>query len=91
MQGNLERSGDKQVRSLTKMFVIVCVVFLVTVLPPNIYMQVRLYKYTASENLLFACMTLLFFTNSATNFLLYFVTGSRFRKALYKLASCQKG
>ena len=85
------RSSSSAV-SLTVMLVCICCFFIIATAPWCVYTVLyRMFPesgYTWSMMVLFNTSLLLRVANHAANFLLYCLSGSRFREALWKLMSC---
>lgn len=87
MRVSSSETGKKS-RSLSAMLVGISVLFLVTTLPVNIFLigNSRWPDDTPERHYIkqvaYALTNLLFYTNNATNFVIYCVTGSRFRAAV---------
>lgn len=85
-------SSASNTTALTRMLVIVCVLFLVTTSPIYVlrflefmYTFEELHLNWAQYQLLDGCFTVLYHTNNAINSLLYFLSGTRFRNASLKV------
>ena len=79
--------------SVTTMLIVVSMAFIVTTLPINIFFLTK-YVTTVTDVdqiIIYSVFSLLYYTNNAINFFLYFVSGSRFRKAAKEfLMQCNK-
>jgi len=101
--GHLSSSGTvvgdkgKAITSSTVMLMTLSVVFLVTT-SPNVVYFLKSNDWIAESNdahsearldLAFAVINLLYYTNNASNFFLYCLAGSRFRRAMCQMFSCR--
>ena len=83
--------------SMTGILLTVSVLFLLTTAPISIYIMrnVTLQLHAdavekAQLSLLWACLNLLLYTNNALNFVLYLMSGPRFRRELCKMLCSKK-
>ena len=91
----VDQVAEKNSRSTTIMLTTVGVVFLLTTSPKAIYyfgITYGAWPVTTNQEfarlyLAYIITTLLVFVNSAINFVLYCMTGARFREAFLKLLS----
>ena len=95
---------EKEGRSVTLMLIVLCVIYAICLIPYNVYFIVLPYVREAAfkmpflemvkrmEYLLFihAVVSCLSYINSTTNFLLYFLSGTRFRKEVRHLFTCRR-
>jgi len=97
--GSATAAGDKgkAVTSSTVMLMTVSVVFLLTTCPNVIYF-IKIDDWLAEStdaqsdarlHLAFTVTNLLYYTNNASNFFLYCLAGSRFRRAMSQMFRCQ--
>ena len=95
--GRTNKGGQHGGGAITVMLVTVCLVFLLTSLPINVYLICDKYElFTKADNmasisrqeLIFTALSLFYFVNNAINFLLYFISGPSFRKAAQKRFCC---
>ena len=81
---HLRASPDKTdcgQQSITTMLIMVSLVFLVTTTPLGIFFVTADLKDTSRTDLIMALCNMLYYLNSSTNFILYCVSGSIFRRA----------
>ena len=95
---------EKEGRSITVMLIMLCVVFFICLTPVSIYLIVLPYVKAEAQKLPFMQMvrqlekTLFWhaltncfgYLNSSTNFMFYFLSGSRFRAEVRALFTCKK-
>ena len=95
--------NEKEGRPVTVMLIVLCVIYAVCLIPYNVYFIVLPYLREEAfklpfnemirrmEYLLFihAVVSCLSYINSTTNFILYFLSGSRFRKEVRNLFTCK--
>ena len=88
-EGRRER---KDLKSLTKMLIVLCVFFIVVTVPTCVYMIVTPYVFArtsahdTAKKLLFSSIASVFlYSNNTFNFIIYCVSGSLFRKELRHL------
>ena len=86
------RSSSAAASSLTVMMLVLSTVFLITMLPISVYVTGEHYwgqteepQSLASLKLWWAIVNMLMYTNNCVNFLLYCLSGSRFRKEARQL------
>ena len=88
------RNSKKKSNRVTVMLITVGIVFLITSLPINIFMLGEYIwfpdKYSdlsvfAKRELVYTILSLVYYFNNAINFVLYFVSGTLFRKAAIEL------
>ena len=101
MQGK-NRASKKARRSgstITLMLVVVCVVFMLTALPINIYLLYEVHNHddqtvnlvdSARKDIIYTVLSQLYYVNNAINFVLYFASGPLFRRAAMELYCCKK-
>ncbi|XP_046552579.1 mu-type opioid receptor-like [Haliotis rubra] len=89
---NHERYQDKKTSSMTKMLLVVNLVFFVCTAPVSVYLIGETYwtvdttpHRDAVLSLIWAFCNALMYTNNSVNFLLYCISGSRFRNTLKEL------
>ncbi|XP_067667594.1 FMRFamide receptor-like [Haliotis asinina] len=89
---NHERYQDKKTSSMTMMLLALNVVFFVCTAPISVYLIGEPYwkvdsppRREAVMSLLWAISNTLMYTNNSVNFLLYCISGSRFRNALKEM------
>ena len=89
-------SSRPKLSSMTAVLLTVSLVFLLTTAPCSVYVisQVLQYRGAGLEkrarlSLVWACLNLLLYTNNAINFLLYLISGPRFRREFLKMI-CKK-
>ena len=88
-EGRRER---KDLKSLTKMLIVVCVFFIIVTVPTCVYMIVSPYVFArtsrqdiAKKFLFSAIASVFLYSNNTFNFIIYCVSGSLFRKELHGL------
>ena len=82
----------RNISSITIMLLVLSFVFLITTLPLTIYFLIyNAYDITTGEiDLIKICLNALVYTNNSINFLLYCVTGRKFRKTLIRMFQQRK-
>ena len=93
---HLHATSDVKMTSMTAILITVSIVFFVTTAPISIYLiqsavlhqKANVYQ-RASLAMVWAVLNMILYTNNAVNFLLYFISGPRFRKEL-KVMFCRK-
>lgn len=89
---------SKKAASITVTLVLVSLCFLILCGPSGALYVVNIYgtsshiqpKEIAIKDLIWCISVLLFYANSSVNFVLYCISGSKFRKALTEIIPCQK-
>ena len=81
------RKCDKDMKSLTKMLIVVCVVFVTFAVPACVFLIIMPYVFTrtsphdvAKQRLAWVMVASLLYCNNAINFIIYCVSGSLFRQ-----------
>ena len=96
---NMTRSVDPTTRSITVMLMLASLMFFVTCLPINLYFlgsdtffpSKNDSDLSAAKNVFIYCLTTaLYYFNNAGNFLLYMMSGPRFRNAFMNIFCCNK-
>jgi hypothetical protein len=82
-----QQSSVKGTSSTTAVLIVVCSCFLVLTVPSTIYFvgsprNLWHYRY---DNFIYRLSMILYYLNNTINFLLYFLSGARFRKAFVKM------
>ena len=88
-------TDQRDLRSVTRMLVVVCMFFVLCSVPKCLQLLLKTYIFTpktphktAKELLFRACVQLLVYSSNALNFLLYTFSGKVFRKELWSM--CQQ-
>ncbi|KAK2154361.1 hypothetical protein LSH36_270g05108 [Paralvinella palmiformis] len=94
MKRNHGTTQETKVQSVTMMLLAVCVVFLICTLPITIYLSdtdsfESAYGCCFSSYVLWPIFNMLLYLNNTTNFVLYCVSGKKFRQQLRAMFSCR--
>ena len=88
------RKRDRDMKSLTKMLIVVCVVFVTFAVPTCVFLIIMPYVFTrtsphdvAKQRLAWVMVASFLYCNNAINFIIYCVSGSLFRQELRGLIS----
>ncbi|XP_060554902.1 mu-type opioid receptor-like [Ruditapes philippinarum] len=90
---NSQSATDKMSAQLTRMLLVLDIVFVVCTTPITVYLTIFTDELSASDDtrtyttneLVWATVCMLMFFNNTINFVLYFLSGSKFRKEVKKL------
>ena len=85
----------RRASSVTVMLMVVSITFILTTLPINIYLEYQMKWFPDPHDkpyrlITFASVSLLYYLNNAINFVLYFISGPPFRKAVGELLQCKR-
>ena len=88
-------SASSKTTTITVMLITVCIVFVLCSLPITIFLSdteyfVTRYGCCFSWNVIWPVVSIVMFTNNAVNFLLYSISGPRFRDELRRMFPCCK-
>ena len=84
---------------VTILLIVLCVMFLVTSLPINVYLMIEGYAYrnrrhsvktAANSEVVFTILSMLYFVNNASNFILYVISGPVFRNTILECFGCRR-
>ena len=93
-RNNHQKSKDTQMKILTMTMLAVCIVFIITTLPAEVFLIMRLISELLGIDLITSDSVILRISyqlgniNHSVNFLLYCLTGSVFRQTLVNLCQC---
>ena len=83
---------QRDLRSITKMLVVVCVFFIVISVPTCVHMMIDSYVFdprnphdVAKRLLMYTVVTLVLYSNNTANFILYSFSGRMFRNELFSM------
>ncbi|KAH9525444.1 hypothetical protein Btru_001443 [Bulinus truncatus] len=80
-------SAGRKSKSLTRSLVLINTVFLVCTIPISVYLATKVFlftgtKYNATQDVFSSTANFIMYTNNSINFILYCVSGTRFRQQL---------
>ena len=95
MQSKISGGSSNKTTTLSIMLITVCLVFILCTLPVTIFLadtDYFLHRYGCcfSWNVIWPLVSVLMYTNNAINFLLYSISGPRFRDELRRMFPCGK-
>ena len=93
MQSKIGGSGSSKTTTLSSMLITVCVVFILCTLPSKIFLAntryfLNRYGCCFSWRVIWPLLAVWMYTNNAVNFILYSISGPRFRKELQQMFPC---
>ena len=91
-------NGNRKTSSTTAMLISVSVIFLSFNVPMDVHILGYSYgvfpdnnaEQDAVYNLAFAGVSMLYYANNAVEFALYFISGSKFRRAFFQMMKCRR-